>query len=83
MTMTLEQLADLVTTVIRDRNIPAEVVGVTPSEGDGCYTEVILKVRDGSSARRVALGLQRDAATDDLRTRISEGLMANLGHPIT
>lgn len=56
---------------------------MTPSEGDGCYTEVILKVRDGSSARRVALGLQRDAATDDLRTRISEGLMANLGHPIT
>ena len=79
MSMNLEQLAELVTTVVRDRKIAAEVVGVMPGEGDGCYTEVILDVRDGSSTRRLALGVHRDAAADELRTRISEGLAANLG----
>src|SRR5262245_43046372 len=74
MSINLEQLANLVTTVIRDGNLSAEVVGVMPGEGDGCYTEVILDVRDGSIARRVSLGVQRDAGDEEVRTRISEGL---------
>jgi len=81
--MNLEQLAELVTTFVRDRNIPAEVVGVMPGEGEGCYTEVILAVHDGANDRRVALGVSRAADPDELRTRISDQLKANLGRVVS
>ena len=48
-----------------------------PGEGDGCYTEVILDLRDGSTARRVLRGAQRDAIDEQVRERISAERLAN------
>jgi len=83
MPINLDQLRQLVASVVRERNVAAEVVGVMPGTGDGCYTEVILEVFDGPPARRVTLGVQRDVAPDDLRNRISEALTANLSRSIS
>ena len=74
MPIKLEQLGELVTTVANERDISATVVAVLPGQGDGCYTEVILDVLEGATIRRVSVGVQRDAETRELRTRIADEL---------
>jgi len=75
MTLNLEELGRLVRTVARERRLDAEVLGVTPTEGDGHYAEVLIDLLNpNSAAQRVSLGLQRDAAVQDLRTQIASGL---------
>jgi hypothetical protein len=82
MPIRLEQLGELVTTIANERGISAIVIGVLPGQGDGCYTEVMLDVLEGSTGRRVSIGVQRDADVRELRTRIAEeldSLMARSG----
>ena len=75
MTLNLEELGQLVRTVARERRLDAEVLGVTPTGGDGCYAEVLIDIVNPSTdAQRVSLGFQRDAAVQDLRTQIASGL---------
>jgi hypothetical protein len=75
MTLKLEELGQLVRTVARERRLDAEVLGVTPTEGDGHYAEVLIDLSNTSSAaERVSLGFQRDAAVQDLRRQIASGL---------
>jgi hypothetical protein len=72
MALNLDQLSDLVRSVARERRIDAEVVGATPTEGDGRYAEVVvaLPARD----ERVSIGLERDAPVDDLKRTIAINL---------
>ena len=75
MTLNLQELGQLVRTVARERRLDAEVLGVTPTEGDGHYAEVLIDVLSlSTAAQRVSLGFQRDAAVQDLRTQIASGL---------
>ena len=75
MTLKLEELGQLVRTVARERRLDAEVLGVTPTEGDGHYAEVLIDLSNTSAAaQRVSLGFQRDAAVQDLRRQIAIGL---------
>jgi hypothetical protein len=75
MTLNLEELGQLVRTVARERRLDAEVLGVTHTGGDGCYAEVLIDlVNPSTSAQRVSLGFQRDAAVQDLRAQIASGL---------
>lgn len=68
MTFSLDDMAELVRTIARQRRVKAEVVGVTPAEGDGRYVEVIVDLED--SDQRVAVGLDRDSTRTELRERI-------------
>jgi hypothetical protein len=77
MSLNLDQLAELVARAVQQRGLDAEVVGVTPAEGDGCYAEVILDVADGAASRRLSVGVQRDAAPDEVCRRIIETIDAN------
>ena len=62
MTLNLQELGQLVRTVARERRLDAEVLGVTPTEGDGHYAEVLIDLSSPSTAaQRVSLGFQRDA----------------------
>jgi hypothetical protein len=75
MTLNLEELGQLVRTIARERRLDAEVIGVTPTGGDGCYAEVLIDIGNPSTdAQRVSLGFQRDAAVQELRTQIASGL---------
>jgi len=74
MPIRLEQLRELVTTIANERGISATVIAVLPGQGDGCYTEVMLDVLEGSAGRRVSIGVQRDAEVRELRRRIADEL---------
>ena len=75
--MDLQDLATLVEEVGRDLGITAEVAGVMPSEGDGCYAEVIADIaRPGADVRRISLGLQRDGLVETLRRQVAQELTA-------
>ena len=75
MTLNLQELGQLVRTVARERRLDAEVLGVTPTEGDGHYAEVFIDILNPCTAsQRVSLGFQRDAAVQDLRTQIAASL---------
>jgi len=74
MPIKLEQLGELVTRIANERGIKATVIAVLPGQSDGCYTEVMLDVLEGSATRLVSIGVQRDADARELRTRIADEL---------
>jgi len=77
--LSLDELGRLVSDVSREHKLGVEVVGVTRSEGEGQYAEVIVTLRDRHARRRrVSLGLQRGAAVVDLKKRILEKLRARI-----
>jgi hypothetical protein len=77
--LSLEELGRLVSDVSSEHKLGVEVVGVTRSEGEGQYAEVLVTLRDRHARRRrVSLGLERSAAVVDLRERILEKLRARI-----
>lgn len=71
MPLDLNELKELVNEVARERKLDADVIGVTTTEGDGCYAEAIVDIRGAEGGdRRVSVGLQRDAPTSELRAKI-------------
>lgn len=71
MAMTLDEIADVVRGVARDCAIDVDVVGVTRSEGDAAYIEVLLDVR---ATGRLAVGLDGNGPLDDLQAEIASKL---------
>ena len=69
MPIKLEQLGELVTTIANERGISATVVAVLPGRGEGCYTEAMLDVLEGSVAGRVSIGLQHARNTPPSKPR--------------
>jgi hypothetical protein len=71
MSLTLEQLAQLVEDVARERRLDVRVVGVTRTEGSGTYAEVVVaRPRDSP----LSIGLRRDDSIPELRRRIASDL---------
>ncbi len=79
MRISLKTVADIASEVIRKQNDRLEVVGVSPGEGDGAYTEIMIVVngcrRDPCS---ISLGVLRDVSEEDLRSTITEKLREHL-----
>jgi hypothetical protein len=75
MRLNLEKLSELVRTVAHEHRIDAEIIGVTPSEGDGAYSEVILDCSGVDlESQRISIGVARDAEPDDLRRQVAQRL---------
>jgi hypothetical protein len=72
MPLELDDLTRLVQRVAGEHEVRADIVGVTASEGDGCYAEVLVALPERHE--RVSIGLQRNADIPDLRRRIAKGL---------
>ncbi len=72
--MTLDEIVTLARDVVRECEFDADVVGVTRSEGDPAYVEVLVDLRRGGG--RVAVGLDGDQDVDDLRANIAGRLDA-------
>jgi hypothetical protein len=81
--VSLKTVSEIATEVIRKQNDSLEVVGVSPGEGDGAYTEIMIVL---NGCRRdpcnISLGVLRDMSEDDLRITIAEKLREHLasGH---
>jgi hypothetical protein len=70
--LNLEELAKLVEEVARERRLDVRVVGVTPTEGDGTYAEVVVAGQDDRVP--LSIGLRRDAPVGELRDQIASNL---------
>jgi hypothetical protein len=81
--VSLRTVSEIASEVIRTQNDRLEVVGVSPGEGDGAYTEIMIVVngcrKDPCS---ISLGVLRDVSEDDLRLTIAKKLQEHLasGH---
>jgi hypothetical protein len=77
--VSLKTVADIANDVIRKENDRLQVVGVSPGEGDGAYTEIMIVVngcrRDPCS---ISLGILRDVSQEELRSTITEKLREHL-----
>jgi len=78
MSISLQELSDLVKSALGARGMDGDVAGVSPSEGDGCYAEVLLSLSKGSQSRRLSIGLPREAPISELRDRIAQQLDAEV-----
>ena len=70
--LNLTELAKLVEDVARERRLEVRVVGVTPTEGDGTYAEVV--VAGQNDCVPLSIGLRRDAPVRELRDQIASNL---------
>jgi hypothetical protein len=79
----LRTVSEIASEVIRTQNDRLEVVGVSPGEGDGAYTEIMIVVNGcRKNPCNISLGVLRDVSEDDLRITIAEKLREHLasGH---
>jgi hypothetical protein len=79
MRASLKTVADIASSVARQHNERLEIVGVSPGEGDGAYTEIMIVVKGCRNAPcNISLGILRDVSEEDLRSTISEKLREHL-----
>jgi hypothetical protein len=81
--VSLRTVSEIASEVIRTQNDRLEVVGVSPGEGDGAYTEIMIVVNGcRKNPCNISLGVLRDVSEDDLRITIAEKLREHLasGH---
>jgi hypothetical protein len=75
MPLKLDELGELVRSVVRERQLDANVIAVTRSQGEGAYAEVIVDLlRPTVGEQRISLGLDRDASVDELRQQVATTL---------
>jgi hypothetical protein len=81
--VSLKTVSDIASEVIRRQNDRLEVVGVSPGEGDGAYTEIMIVINGcRKNPCNISLGVLRDVSEDDLRVTIAQKLREHLasGH---
>jgi len=79
MRASLKTVADIASDVAREQNDRLQIVGVSPGEGDGAYTEILIVVNGcRNEPCNISLGILRDVSEEDLRLTIAEKLRAHL-----
>jgi hypothetical protein len=79
MRLDLKTVADIATDVAREQDENLEVVGVSPAEGEGSYTEIMIVIK-GCQVEpcTISLGVLRDVPTGELRSHIADRLRTHL-----
>ena len=79
MRLDLKTVADIATDVAREQDERLEVVGVSPGEGEGSYTEIMIVIK-GCQADpcTFSLGVLRDVSSRELRSHIADRLRTHL-----
>jgi hypothetical protein len=77
--VSLKTVSDIANDVAREQNDRLEVVGVSPGEGDGAYTEILIVVNGcRKNPCNISLGVLRDVTEAELRSTISDKLREHL-----
>jgi hypothetical protein len=75
----LKTVANIANDVARKENEKLQVVGVSPGEGDGNYTEIMMVVNGcRSEPCKISLGVFRDVSETALRAQITDKLHEHL-----
>lgn len=79
MRIDLKRVAEIAAEIAHAEDPSLQIVGVSPGEGGGSYTEIMMVVA-GCRAEpcKISLGVFRDVSEPDLRAAIAEKLHAHL-----
>jgi hypothetical protein len=77
--VSLKTVSDIANDVAREQNDRLQVVGVSPGEGDGAYTEIMIVVNGcRKNPCNISLGVLRDVSEAELRSTIADKLREHL-----
>ena len=77
--VSLKTVSDIASDVAREHNDRLEIMGVSPGEGDGAYTEIMIVVNGcRKNPCNISLGVLRDVSEAELRATITEKLREHL-----
>ena len=79
MRVSLKTVSDIASDVAKAQNDRLQVVGVSPAEGGGAYTEIMIVVNGcRENPCNISLGVLRDVSEAELRSTIEAKLREHL-----